>query len=87
MNCNPCEGQGFKNLHQVPDKEHEGALASNDYHDAMLKWIEENEEHDVCVCDCCGDGDGWYGEPGDHTSSDFGRGGPYAYNGGLPECA
>ena len=24
--------------------------------------------HDVQVCDCCGDGDGWYGEPGNHGS-------------------
>jgi hypothetical protein len=22
--------------------------------------------HDVCVCDCCGDGEGWYNEPGQH---------------------
>jgi len=24
------------------------------------------EGHDVQVCDCCGDGDGWYGIPGEH---------------------
>lgn len=44
---------------------------------------------DVTVCDCCGDGDGeWYGEPGHHFDGGDERGsnGPYAYNGGLPEC-
>jgi hypothetical protein len=40
------------------------------------------------VCDCCGDGEGWYGEPGQHYTSDdpVGHNGPYAYNGGLCEC-
>jgi hypothetical protein len=44
--------------------------------------------HDVQVCDCCGDGRGWYGEPGRHyTNQDPpGRQGPYAYNGGWCEC-
>jgi len=23
--------------------------------------------HDVAVCDCCGDGQGWYGTPGEHN--------------------
>jgi hypothetical protein len=23
-------------------------------------------QHDVAVCDCCGDGDGWINEPGEH---------------------
>jgi len=23
-------------------------------------------QHDVSVCDCCGDGESWYGEPGQH---------------------
>uniref|UniRef100_A0A6M3JHU8 Uncharacterized protein n=1 Tax=viral metagenome TaxID=1070528 RepID=A0A6M3JHU8_9ZZZZ len=44
--------------------------------------------HDVTVCDCCGDGEGWYGEPGEHYNSDdpSGPDGPYGYNGGLCEC-
>jgi hypothetical protein len=25
-------------------------------------------QHDVQVCDCCGDGDGWHQEPGLHTT-------------------
>jgi hypothetical protein len=45
-------------------------------------------QHDVCVCDCCGDGDGWYGVPGEHYNADDPRGprGPYAENGGLCKC-
>lgn len=27
-------------------------------------------QHDVSVCDCCGDGDGWYGERGHHDLTD-----------------
>ncbi len=26
--------------------------------------------HDVSVCDCCGDGENWYGEPGQHDLND-----------------
>lgn len=26
--------------------------------------------HDVSVCDCCGNGEEWYGEPGRHDLSD-----------------
>lgn len=26
--------------------------------------------HDVSVCDCCGDGEDWYGEPGQHDLCD-----------------
>lgn len=44
--------------------------------------------HDVSVCDCCGDGEGWYGVRGEHYS-DFdpkGAKGPYSSNGGLARC-
>ena len=80
--CTRCEGSGFLNLHQIDDK---SILEDNDL---ILKWIEENEEHDVQVCDCCGDGEDWYGTPGEHYNNDDPRGpnGPYAYNGGLCEC-
>jgi hypothetical protein len=35
---------------------------SQDVHDSsdenrILKWINEHTDHDVQVCDCCGDGD------------------------------
>lgn len=26
------------------------------------------EQHDVQVCDCCGDGTEWYNEPGEHLN-------------------
>jgi hypothetical protein len=26
--------------------------------------------HDVSVCDCCGDGQSWYGTPGQHDGDD-----------------
>ena len=44
--------------------------------------------HDVEVCDCCGDGESWHGEPGEHYGPDDppGNDGPYGYNGGLCEC-
>lgn len=63
MNCTRCEGTGFLNLEQIEDESvhDEGA-------DAILKWIKQNTDHDVCVCDCCGDSEeGWYGEPGEHS--------------------
>jgi len=54
----------------------------------VLKWISNNTEHDVQVCDCCGDGEDWHGEIGEHYSDHDpqGDGGPYEYNGGLCEC-
>ena len=53
-----------------------------------LAWIKANKDHDVQVCDCCGDGEGWYGEPGQHYTREDppGKGGAYDYNGGLCEC-
>jgi hypothetical protein len=53
---------------------------------AILAWIAEANGHDVQVCDCCAGGNGWHGEPGFHDESHHGPSGPYAYNGGLPEC-
>jgi len=56
--------------------------------DDILKWMKEAEGYDVCICDCCGDTEGWYGIPGEHYGPMDPRGpsGPYAYNGGLCEC-
>jgi hypothetical protein len=44
--------------------------------------------NDIEVCDCCGDGEGWYGTPGEHYNQEDPRGpqGPYASNGGLCQC-
>ena len=81
IQCNPCEGTGFKNLFQVPG-------ADKMTNAQILQWIKDNPDSDVCVCDCCGDGEEWYGEPGQHyTAQDpIGRHGPYASNGGLCKC-
>ena len=82
LTCTRCEGSGFLNLEQVPDF----VVALGEQ--AILLWIDNNADHDVQVCDCCGDGTNWHGIAGQHYSSDDRRGpaGPYAYNGGLCEC-
>ena len=86
MRCTVCE-EGFVNLHQIPEADFTALMESDDPSTAILKWIADNDEHDVAVCHCCGDGDAdWYGEPGVHNASDYGMDGPYAYNGGLPLC-
>jgi hypothetical protein len=54
-------------------------------HDEIIEWIANNVEHDVQVCDCCGDGDSWYGEAGEHYNGEE-NDGAYDYNGGLCEC-
>lgn len=82
ITCTRCEGSGFLNVDQLPFDTFEIE------HDAILRWIAETEDHDVQVCDCCGDGEGWHGTPGEHYNNEDppGPGGPYAYNGGLCEC-
>ncbi len=84
MNCTRCQGTGFLNLHQIPSH----ILDETEGPDDVLEWIERNEGHDVQVCDCCGDGGEWYGEPGEHYGDEDPQGihGPYAYNGGFCEC-
>ena len=82
MTCTRCQGTGFINIHQLPDKNQpEGT-------DDILEWIDNNDDHDVSICDCCGDRDDWYGEPGVHYGSGDPPGptGPYAYKGGNCEC-
>jgi hypothetical protein len=81
--CTRCDGTGFLNIHQV-DQNIVGAGL-----EAVSAWMHANTEHDVQVCDCCGNGDGeWYGTPGYHYGPEDPRGpsGPYDYNGGLCEC-
>ncbi len=91
--CTRCENSGFINLHQIPDAEYEHILLkyddlSSDWSNAIQVWIDAHGDHDVQVCDCCGDGEDWYGVPGEHYNTEDPRGheGPYAYNGGLCEC-
>ena len=79
MICNHCV-EGFLNIDQLPD-----AIIPDDM-GAILDYIEKNNDHDVAICDCCGTGENFHGEAGYHNESDYGPDGPYAYNGGLPEC-
>jgi len=82
LTCTRCDGSGFLNLWQIP-----GDVPSDD-HDVVVGWIAATKGHDVAVCDCCGDGEGWHGTPGEHYGSDDppGHNGPYSYNGGFCEC-
>ena len=87
LHCTRCEGTGFLNLEQV----YEDVLATYDDRgdsQIIIDWISGNKNHDVQVCDCCGDGYGWHGYPGEHYNNEDppGKDGPYAYNGGLCEC-
>ena len=82
MRCNRCEGTGFLNIEQAPLEMVERGW------EAVYGWMPTATGHDVKVCDCCGDGEFWYGEPGEHYSRDDppGEYGPYASNGGLCSC-
>jgi hypothetical protein len=83
LSCTRCGGTGFLNGEYLPDE------MDNEEPAAVLAWINAHPETEVCVCDCCGNGeDRWHGTPGEHYGSDDppGPGGPYAYNGGLCEC-
>ncbi len=86
--CTRCEGTGFINLHQVDDHKITEFESSPDPLLYMITWIGANDKHDVSVCDCCGDGEYWYGLAGEHYNRDdpLGPDGPYGYNGGLCEC-
>ena len=88
VTCTRCDNTGFLNIDQVDDQ---GTLLQFDEygdHSCIKEWIGDNPDSDVQVCDCCGDGEDWYGVPGEHYNDDDPEGlnGPYAYNGGLCEC-
>lgn len=84
MNRTRCSGTGFLNHDQMPPE------VADEGVEAVQEWLktQDGEASDVTMCDCCGDGAAWYGEPGQHyTANDpSGMRGPYAYNGGLCEC-
>lgn len=86
LTCTRCQGTGFLNLHQLPDGLYDSF--SDPVTDTRLWMEEEGGDHDVSVCDCCGNGVDWHGTPGEHYNKDDPRGnnGPYTYNGGLCEC-
>lgn len=79
MTCTRCDGTGYLNTHQIPEEEPRSI-------DSIEAWMRRMKRdglaHDVTVCDCCGDGQDWYGEPGEHNAASY-----YPKNGGIPECA
>lgn len=80
VHCTRCNETGFLNLHQLPAD----VLAQFEQSRKplpVLAWIDANTEHDVQVCDCCGNGENWYGTPGQHDAS------RHPTNSGIPECA
>jgi len=87
ITCTRCEGTGFLNLHQI-DESYGMDVPDTSDEASILKWIETHDNHDVQVCDCCGNGEEWYGVPGEHYNDDDpqGMGGPYSYNEGFCEC-
>jgi hypothetical protein len=88
MICTRCNGTGFLNLHQVDDATLKRFDEDQD-HALILAWIiKTDQDHDVEICDCCGDGHYWYGSPGEHYGNMDPQGptGPYASNGGLCKC-
>ena len=85
MTCIRCEGTGFLNIDQIPGFE----AMIDDLVGEVRNWIAaQTEPHDVQVCDCCGNGESWYGTPGEHYGEQDipGTAGPYSYNGGLCKC-
>jgi hypothetical protein len=87
ITCTRCDGTGFLNIDLTPD-ELLRQFDSTGNHDLISNWIVMQDDCDVMLCDCCGDGDGWYGVPGEHYNQEDppGRNGPYMYNGGLCKC-
>ncbi len=86
--CTRCDNTGFLNLEQIDPDVYGYDVADITDWVSVLKWINAHEDHDVQVCDCCGDGEHWYAIPGEHYNAEDPRGhdGPYSYNGGLCEC-
>lgn len=87
MNCTRCQCTGFLNLDQVEAETLERFDKTGD-HQVILDWLASHQDNDVAACDCCGDGDTWYGTPGEHYGTDDPQGpsGPYASNGGMCQC-
>ncbi len=84
--CTRCGGSGFLNVEQAPDQELR--LLDNEGPGALLVWMQQTDNHDISICDCCGDGYEWYGIRGEHYNNEDPPGlhGPYASNGGLCKC-
>jgi hypothetical protein len=86
--CNRCNNTGFLNLEQLDELD--CGITSQNEPEKILHFLttETGIKHDIQVCDCCGNGEFWYGVPGEHYNDEDpkGKDGPYAYNGGLCEC-
>lgn len=81
MHCTRCDGSGFLNLHQI---EEDDPVHEEGTPEAYERWRKEHPGTDVQICDCCGDGTGWYGEPGMHNEDASARNGWDTP--GVPEC-
>jgi hypothetical protein len=102
--CTRCQATGFLNIDQVPEELHDKGYEAieNWMEDTNAERDRIGGcschmhppcgycllGHDVVRCDCCGDGDGWFGTPGEHYNKEDPQGshGPYASNGGLAQC-
>ena len=76
MYCSKCDGTGFLGLGEPVGR------PGNRLVDIL------KSSPGARICDCCGDGETWYGIAGQHYGPEdpMGAHGPYAYNGGLCEC-
>ncbi len=85
--CLKCDGFGYLNPELIPAKIRKAADKAESQQ-PIVDWMNSTIGCQVAVCDCCGDGERWYGTPGGHYSEDdpAGADGPYLYNGGLCEC-
>jgi len=91
ITCTRCENSGFLNIHQLIESYEWEIAAEDDCYESpepILNWMKQHPESDLQVCDCCGNGEVWYGVRGEHYNEEdpHGPDGPYAYNGGLCEC-
>lgn len=64
--CTRCDTTGFLNICQLPENILEEFDNAEDPQEYLLRWLDHNHDNDVQVCDCCGDGENWYSEPGYH---------------------
>lgn len=57
--CTRCKGTGFLNVDQLPDDLAKllDDLGPEDFLNHAYRWLTDQEDHDVQVCDCCGNGE------------------------------
>ena len=87
ITCTRCEGTGFLNNHLGPSNPLTAEGIPEMDAEQLRQWTIQNPGG-FQVCDCCGDGENWHDQPGEHYNTHDLPGplGPYAYNGGLCEC-